>query len=157
MKEPKRSNPQPRLSRPKLAGADTEEIIATAAHIPDRDQEFRVSEEGATGERWIGGTEEAEMKGTQDADEGDTGVVSDPAYDRDGADRMLRSTLGDTSVEEHMTPAARAGVGGSNDPRGVEHLSLAELRKRASALSIPGRSKMTKSQLSAAVHGAALG
>lgn len=137
----------------KLRSDDTTEIIATAAHIPDRDQEFRLGEVGPVSERWVGGAEEDRMQGTLDEAEGDTGVIPDPAFDRDGADRMLRSSLGDTSVEEHMTPAARAGQGAGDDPRGIEHMGRAELRRRAAALGVPGRSKMTRSQLSAALHG----
>lgn len=116
---------------PILGLDDVNELLSTVAHIPDRDQEFRVVE-----------IEPA------------SGVVPDPAFNRDGADRMLRLTLGDRSVEEHMTPAARAGQGGSDDPRGIEHLSRAALQKRAGALGIPGRGKMNKAQLSAAMHGA---
>jgi len=139
---------------PGLNDADLEEILDTAGHIPDRDQEFSVIDTTESGERWIGGTQEDLMTGVEDEDEGDTGIVSDPAYDRDGAERILRSTLGDASVEEHMTPAAIAGEGAGDDPRGIEHLSCTILRQRASALGIPGRSKMTKSQLAVAVHSA---
>ena len=134
------------------AGSDNQEIVSTVGHISDRDQEFRVGEMSEAGERWVGGTEEDRMRDMEDADEGDTGAVSDPAYEREGAARMLRSAAGDTSVEEHMTPAARAGEGDSADPRGIEHLTRDELRRRAQALNIPGRTKMTKAQLSAAVH-----
>ena len=139
---------------PSLNEADVEELLNTAAHIPDRDQEFSVIDTGESGERWIGGTQEDLMTGVQDEDEGDTGVVSDPAYDRDGAERMLRLTLGDTSVEEHMAPAAIAGAGAADDSRRIEHLSCSMLRQRASALGIPGRSKMTRAQLAVAVHSA---
>ena len=137
--------------------ADAEEIMATVGHIQDRDQEFHIPEGGTPGDRWVGGVDESKMQGIQDAAEGDTGIVPDPAFDRDGADRMLRSTLGDTSVEEHMNPAARSGEGDAdgNDPGPHEQLTRAELRRRAQALSIPGRGKMSKSQLSAAVHEAA--
>jgi hypothetical protein len=136
-------------------GDDTSEIIETAAHIPDRDQEFRPDPTLPRTERWTGGTEEAEMKGAQDVDEGDTGVVSDPAYNREGNSRVLRAELGDDSLDEHKTPAARAGE--TEDDESGEELSLEELRERAEALSIPGRAMMTKAQLSAALHGAEQG
>jgi hypothetical protein len=136
------------------ASDDDEEILAMVAHIPDRDQEFHAKKIDGTGDRWVGGAGEDRMQGVQDIDEGDSGVVSDPAYEREGASRILRSANGDRSVEEHMTPAARSGAGGNDDPRGIEHLSRDELRKRAQALNIPGRSKMTKIQLSTAVHAA---
>ena len=76
---------------PGLNDADLEEILDTAGHIPDRDQEFSVIDTTESGERWIGGTQEDLMTGVEDEDEGDTGIVSDPAYDRDGAERILRS------------------------------------------------------------------
>jgi hypothetical protein len=135
-------------------GNDQERIALTLTHIPDRDQEFRIDPASVHGERWVGGADEDKMVGAQDADEGESSVVSDPAFEREGASRVLRVSDGDRSVEEHMTPAAIAGST-PDDERGIVHMSRDELERRAEALGIPGRAKMTKSQLSAALHGAA--
>ena len=102
----------------KAVDEDHEQITQTLAHIPDRDQEFRLDPAAVVGERWIGGADEDQMANAQDADEGDSSAVSDPSFEREGASRILRVTEGDRSLEEHMTPAAFAGSG-EDDERGI--------------------------------------
>jgi len=142
--------------RPALT-EDAEEIAQESAHIPDRDQVFDAMDVPPQAhptpedEQRVGGTEEPGIKGAVDVDEGEWGRISDPAFAQEGALKAQRAYMGDRGIEKLNIPAAYAGIGANDDPRGISHLTRDEIYRRAQALNIPGRSRMTKLQLAEAV------